>query len=103
MQFGEYTKANRNDEGDLPAQEIKVKADIAYRPVAKYELETLDLPGMGFGTRESFVSFIASGITKSMTALLDAYYLKLFVDDAITKQKADANTPVLVKPIAGKT
>lgn len=88
LQFNEYTAANRNDAGKTPKSEIKVKISISHSEACKYELETLDLPGLGFGTREQFVSYVAAGVNKSMTALLDAHYVDIFVADLKAKQTA---------------
>ena len=97
QEFSDYTKANRDDAGNLPASEIKVKINITKSAASKYELETLDLAGLGFGSREAFVSFVASGITKSLAAYLDAHYIDIFLQDAKAKEAASSSTPVLVK------
>lgn len=82
LQSGEYTKANRNDAGDLPAQEIKTKIDIDKSVVFKYEIETLDLDGLSFENRSAFITYITNGISMSMVALMDAYMIKLAVETA---------------------
>lgn len=82
IQFGEYTKANRMDDGDLPNSELVVKADIVGSEKAKYEIESLDNTGLGFGTREAFLSYIASSVSVSLTALMDAHWLDLAVKTA---------------------
>ncbi len=91
IQFGEYTAANRNDNGDLPKSEIKVIAHIDGQDVARYEIETLDLPGLGFGTREAFISYVAAGIGKNLAALMDAHYIDVFVKDAKDKVTTSGN------------
>lgn len=82
LQSKQYTKANRNDEGDLVAQEVKVKADIVEAISFKYEIETLELAGLSFENRNAYVSYIADGISVSMTALMDALMIDLAVETA---------------------
>lgn len=82
IQFGEYTKANRADEGDLPQSEVKIKADIVGSEKAKYEIESLDSVGLAYGSREAFLSAIAAGVSTSLTALMDAHWLDLAVKTA---------------------
>lgn len=85
LQFNKYTSANRDDKGQLPKSEVKVKIPISHSESCRYELETLDLPGLGFGTREQFVSYVAAGMQKSLTALMDAHYIDVFVQDLKAK------------------
>lgn len=81
----------------MPKSEIRKTVHIKGQLSARYELETLSLPGLAFGTREAFLSHIAAGVNKSMTALLDALYMDALINRAKALQTLDANTPVIVK------
>lgn len=72
LQLGEYTKANKNDPGDLPQSDIKIKADIEGSQKVKYELESLDQSGLEGGTYEAFASHVAAGISLVLTSFLDS-------------------------------
>lgn len=82
LQSKDYTVANRNDSGDLPKQELAVKIDIEKSKKFHYEIETLDLDGLNFENRSAFISYITSGISLSMAALMDAYLIKTAVETA---------------------
>lgn len=82
LQSAEYTSANRNNSGDIVKQELKVKIDIEKAIKVHYEIETLELDGLDFASRSAYISHIQGGIQLTLTALMDAYMIKLAVEAA---------------------
>lgn len=80
-----YTSANRGQAGDLPASEIITVSKKGER-VAKYEIETLDLQGLAFGSREQFLSYVSAGLSNNLSANMDAYKLRAFITDAKARE-----------------
>lgn len=78
-----YTAANRNtDDATVVKQEVAVKADIKEAIKLKYEIETLELPGLTFENRAAYINYIAAGLSMSVAALIDALVLELAVETA---------------------
>ncbi len=77
----EYTFANRNDPGDLIDNTIALTINFDKHKKSHYEIETLDLQKLDLKTRSEYLSMIQGGIQITLTALLDALFLKTAVDN----------------------